>query len=328
MHLYDVSKPLTLENDACEYGLSSALFQEGRPIAYASRTLTDAEKRYAQIEKEMLALVYGLEKFHQYTFGRHVDIITDHKPLVAIMHKPLSKAPRRLQSLILRTQKYDFNVTFQPGHSVVTADILSRSPLPNSDSQEPEITTVNNISLSSINQTRLNDIRAATDNNEVLQILKQVILQGWPIHKSSVPSVITVYFDYRDELTVPDGILLRGERVVIPLSIRKDILHKVHAGHLGINSCLRRARELVFWPGMSSQIRQIVQSCPVCATYCNKQQQETLWIHEIPHRPSQKVGTDLFEIKGRHYLVTVDYLSLFFESITCQILRHRESLPS
>jgi len=263
---YDVSKPLTLENDACEYGLSSAIFQEGRPIAYASRTLTDAEKRYAQIEKEMLALVYGLKKFHQYTFGRHVDIITDHKPLVAIMHKPLSKAPRRHQLLILRTQKYDCSVTFQPGHSVVTANTLSRSPLPNSDLQKPEITTVNNVSLSSINQTRLNEIRAATDNDEVLQILKQVIFQGWPIHKFSVPTVITVYFDYRDKLTVQDEILLRGKRVVIPLSMRKDILHIVHAGHLGINFCLRRVRELVIWPGMSLQIRPV---CTIMSCVCN-----------------------------------------------------------
>ena len=126
---YDVNKPLTLENDACEYGLGAAIFQEGRPIAYASRTLTEAERRYAQIEKETLALVYGLEKFHQYTYGRHLDVVTDHKPLVAILSKPLSKAPRRLQSLILRTQKYDFSLTFQPGKSVVTADTLSRAPV-------------------------------------------------------------------------------------------------------------------------------------------------------------------------------------------------------
>ena len=172
---------------------------------------------------------------------------------------------------------------------------------------------MNNISLSSINQTRLDEIRAATDRDEVLQTLKQVILQGWPAHKSSVPATIAAYFDYRDELTVQDGILLRAERVVIPLSMRRELLQKVHAGHMGINSCLRRARELIFWPGMSAQIRQFVQSCPVCLTYSDKQQQETLCRHEIPHRPWQKVGTDLFEIKGRHYLVTVDYFSLFFE---------------
>ena len=120
-----MNKPLILENDSCEYGLGAAIFQESQPIAYASRTLTDTERRYAQIEKKMLALVYGLEKFHQYTYGRHVEVVTDHKPLVAILSKPLSKAPKRLQSLILRSQKYNFSLSFQPGKSIVTADTLS-----------------------------------------------------------------------------------------------------------------------------------------------------------------------------------------------------------
>ena len=95
---YDPGKPLTLENDACEYGIGSALLQGGKPIAFASRSLSDSERRYAQIEKEMLAVTYGLEKFHHYTFGRQVFVVTDHKPLVSISNKPLSKAPKRLQN--------------------------------------------------------------------------------------------------------------------------------------------------------------------------------------------------------------------------------------
>lgn len=104
---YDPSKPLTLENDASEYGLGAALFQEGKPLAFASRTLTETERRYAQIEKEMLAVSYGLTKFHHYTYGRDVMVITDHKPLVSIKKKPLAKAPRRLQNLLLKCQEYN-----------------------------------------------------------------------------------------------------------------------------------------------------------------------------------------------------------------------------
>ena len=78
---YDPHKELVLENDASEYGLGSAMCQGGRPIAYASRSLTETEPRYAQIEKEMLAVTYGLEKFHHYTYGRDVKVITDHQPL-------------------------------------------------------------------------------------------------------------------------------------------------------------------------------------------------------------------------------------------------------
>ena len=127
-----------------------------------------------------------------------------------------------------------------------------------------------------------------------------------------MPNSLTPYFSYRDELTVQDGIILRGERVVIPAAMRPDIKVKVHAGHMGINSCLRRARELVFWPGMSSEIRQYIESYDTCATHSDKQAAEPLFMHEVHGRPWQKVGTDLLSFVGRNYLITVDYYSNFF----------------
>ena len=105
---YDTEKELRLENNASEYGLGTAVMQEGKPVPYASRTLIEAEKRYAQIEKEMLAVAFGLEEFHHYPFGRQVHVMTDHKALMAITKKPLSNAPKRLQNLLLRAQKYTY----------------------------------------------------------------------------------------------------------------------------------------------------------------------------------------------------------------------------
>jgi Integrase zinc binding domain len=107
--------------------------------------------------------------------------------------------------------------------------------------------------------------------------------------------------------------LCAGERIVILRSMRADMKRRIHSGHLGISSCLRRARDIIFWPGMTSEIRQFVESCTVCATYCDKQPAETLIMHETCRRPWEKVGTDLFTIHGRNYLVTVDYCSHFFE---------------
>jgi hypothetical protein len=115
---YDQEKELYLENYACLHGIGSVLFQDGRPVAYASRSLTETEQRWAQIEKEMMAVVYGLEKFHHYTYGRIVNVITDHKPLVSIIKNPLCKAPKRLQSLLLRTQKYQIDLVCKPGTSI------------------------------------------------------------------------------------------------------------------------------------------------------------------------------------------------------------------
>lgn len=310
--IYDPNAELELECDASDYGLGNCIYQNGRPISYASRSLTETERRYAQIEKEMLALVFGLEKNHHFVFGRHVRAITDHKPLVAILAKPLSKAPRRLQAMILRTQRYSFSLEFRPGKSIPIADALSRAPLDETAENEPTL-RVSNVDLCPISDSRLAAIRDATERDDALQALCTVITNGWPDKKAELTSSVAVYYSYRDELSIQDGIILRGERVVIPQSLRADMKRRVHSGHLGINSCLRRARDVIFWPGMSSEIRQYVESCNVCATYCDKQQQETLIIHETCSRPWQKVGTDLFTLHGRSYLVTVDYCSHFFE---------------
>ena len=99
---YEPEKPLVLQCDASEKGLGASLLQEGRPIAYASRALTPAECNYAQIEKELLAIVFGVERFHQYTYGRKVTVDSDHKPLEMISRKHLASAPRRLQKMLMR----------------------------------------------------------------------------------------------------------------------------------------------------------------------------------------------------------------------------------
>ena len=127
---YDPKEELVIQCDASQKGLGAALLQKGKPISYASRTLTDTETRYAQIEKEMLAIVFSLEKFHQYTFGRPVIVRSDHKPLESILKKPLSSAPRRLQGMMMRLQKYNIDVHYECGAKMYIADLLSRAYLP------------------------------------------------------------------------------------------------------------------------------------------------------------------------------------------------------
>ena len=308
---YKQDDSLTLINDASEYGLGSVLMQKNRPVAYASRTLTPTKRNYAQIEKEMLAVLFGLQKFHHYTYGRPIHIVTDHKPLVAISHKPLSKAPMRLQSMLLRAQMYDFSLEYKPGTQIPVADALSRAPVSTGVDAESEV--INSLTLSPFTPQRLEEIKLKTAEDFTLIELKEVILRGWPSARQDCPLPVTPYFDYRDELTVQDGIILRGDRVIIPHKMRQEMKEKVHAGHSGINSCLRRARELVFWPRMSAEIRHFIESCDVCTSYSAKQPAETLRMHEVPDRPWEKVGTDIFTIQGRNYLITVDYFSHFFE---------------
>ena len=314
LQYYDPSKELTLENDASDYGIGTALLQEGKPVAFASRSLSASERNYAQIEKEMLAVVFGLEKFHQYTYGRQLMIVTDHKPLVSISKKPLSKAPKRLQALLLRTQVYTFDLIYRPGKDLVLSDTLSRAPLKDILPGEKVIVNmVSNLQDTPFNTDRLQCIRTATAADKTLSALADVLRTGWPDNKRDLPTALLPYFSYRDELTTQDGIVLRGDRVTIPSSMRPEMIEKVHAGHLGINSCLRRARDLIFWPGMSKEIRQYVESCDTCASNMCQQSPEPILLHDIPSLPWKKIGTDLFAIEGRNYLVTSDYFSNFIE---------------
>ena len=109
------SKPLVLQCDASEKGLDASLLQDGKPIAYASRALTCTEINYAQIEKELLVIVFGVERFHQYTYGRKVVVDSDHKPLETIFGKSIATAPRRLQKMFMRLQRYDLDIHYKKG---------------------------------------------------------------------------------------------------------------------------------------------------------------------------------------------------------------------
>ena len=121
------------------------------------------------------------------------------------------------------------------------------------------------------------------------------------------------FFDIRDELSVYDGVVIRGEGVVVPLSLRRDMLRRLHYAHSGVVSTLSLARESIYWPGMSSEIKQFIERCKVCRAFDRKQPKETLIPHEVPDRPWAKVGVDLFTYRGRNYLICVDYYSSFWE---------------
>ena len=309
---YDQNSELVIQCDASQYGLGAALMQNGRPIAYASRALTDTESRYAIIEKEMLAIVFALEKWHQFTYGRPVTIHSDHKPLHAITKKPLDRAPKRLQSMLIRALAYDIEVCYLEGKKMLLADTLSRAFIGDSQPKESEFESVNAVTYLPMREERINDIRVKTKEDPVLSTLKMTIQQGWP-SKEEVPLRILEFYNQRDELAVTDGLVFRGERLVIPKAMKTSILNELHTGHSGIEGSLRRAREMVYWPGMNNDVREYTQKCETCRELDQSQPKEPLMSHEIPSRPWQKVGADLFTVHNKNYLVTVDYFSNFWE---------------
>ena len=164
-----------------------------------------------------------------------------------------------------------------------------------------------------ISDDRLREIQSATEQDEALQVLKTVILEGWSENRSDVPLLAVPYFNDRDELTVQNGIIFKGSRCVIPKSLRPNILSRIHSSHLGIESCLRRARECVYWPLMNSEVKDFISKCTICRTYETAQCKETLMSHDVPQRPWEKVGADLFTLEQKDYLVTTDYYSNFIE---------------
>lgn len=234
---YDPVSDLEVQCDSSQFGLGAVLMQRGQPIAYASRTLTPAETRYAQIEKEALAIVFAMEKFHEYTFGNKTKVYSDHKPLESITKKDLSKAPRRLQRMLIRLQHYNIDIVFLPGNKMFIADTLSRACL--KDAEVTEFDTVNMAKFLPIRQERLEQIRSETEKDETMQMLREIIIHGWPESKDNLPVQLSEYFNLRDEFSVQDGLVFRGERVMIPLSLRKTMVDRIHTAHIGVEGCAR-----------------------------------------------------------------------------------------
>ena len=305
---YDAKKSLTLQVDASSTGLGAALIQEDRPIAYASKALTPTQERYAQIEKELLAVVFGCAKFAEYIVGRDVTVESDHKPLEAIMKKPLHVAPLRLQRMLVQLQRFPgINVVYKRGDSLHLADALSRAHLEEqlTNAEQLDINLVEDV----ISDHQLARFAEATKEDAILSDLQQVILSGWPDSKGQVPPNAQEFWNYRDELTVAQGLIVKGQKIVVPSSLRGEMLEKLHEGHLGINKTIARARDVLFWPRMSVEITEKIKNCPVCLENRPSQQPEPLKSHEIPPLPWAKVGTDILHKNGRNYLVTVDYYS-------------------
>jgi hypothetical protein len=197
---------------------------------------------------------------------------------------------------------------------MLLTDLLSRAYIPTAEHPErSEFEYVNTLSFLPISKSQLDQVGAETQRDDTLRALEGVILQGWPEDKKSLPPQVLPYFSMKDELTVEHGLIFRGERVVILTGLRQLMKQKIHSSHMGTESCLRRAREYIFLPGMSAEIRQLVEACETCQKFSGGQTKETLKSHEIPSRPREKIATDLFTYNKKEFLITVDYYSNFWE---------------
>lgn len=262
LRYYDVNAEVTVSVDSSSVAMGAVLLQGDQPVYYASKALTDTQQTYPQIEKEALAIKFGLNRFHDFVYGKKITVESDHKPLEAIWKKPIHRAPPRLKKIMLDCMRYPILVVYKKGKDIPLADILSRDV-----ENEPPDPIEESLEVNVVIDMRLSwykEIKEATGKDEKLIKLQQIIQTGWPENLDKVPDNLKKYVTFRDELSVVDGVIFKSDKVLIPEGLQLKAMRLNHDGHFGYENCIKRAKETMFWIGMGSDIREFVQHCTAC----------------------------------------------------------------
>ncbi|CAH8535475.1 unnamed protein product [Dicrocoelium dendriticum] len=322
---YDPTLEIVVAADASKYGVGAVIshkFADGseKAIAHAARSLSPAEKNYGQIEKEALAIVFAIKKFHKMLYGRRFTLLTDHKPLLAIFGSksgiPVYTA-NRLQRWATALLAYDFAVKYTATKDIGQADALSRLLELQQHQQEESIIAA--ISLESeVNQVLMENFRKLPVTFDMVRdatvrdpLLRQVIkfhTTQWP--SDTLSGELQILSRRKDELSIVNGCLLLAERIIIPKELRQRVLQQFHRAHPGINRMKSIARSFVYWPNIDSELEQLVKSCPRCALASKAPRKADLASWPLATKPWERVHADFFgPLNGQQYLIVVDSYS-------------------
>ncbi|XP_053728751.1 uncharacterized protein K02A2.6-like [Synchiropus splendidus] len=312
---YDPTRPIRLACDASPYGIGcvlSHLMKDGseRPVAFASRSLSSAERNYAQIDREALSLVWGIKKFHHYLYGQRFTLVTDHQPLVSIFNPrkgiPVMSATR-LQRWALFLGAHSYDIEFRGTKQHCNADGLSRLPLlttegemaPHSDPAE----VFHSVVVQQLPVTN-SEIQRHTKNDPTLSKVYEITMRGWPAHGETL---FPEFSARRDQLSICQGTLMCGSRVVVPPKLRTRVLETLHEGHLGTVKMKSLARSYVWWPGIDKQLEDITKGCSGCNKVQNAPPLAPLHPWEWPSTPWQRVHVDFAgPFMNSMFLIAVD----------------------
>ena len=279
-----------------------------KPVAFASRTLSPAERNYAQLEKEGLAIIFGVRKFHDYLFGRQFSIHSDHKPLQSIFSEsrpvpPLASA--WIQRWALTLSMYGYTISYKPGDKHANADSLSRLPLPESPLEvppPPELVFM--LETLQCSPVQAKQIRQWTDRDPILARVRNLILQGWRITEDED---MHPFIKRKEKLSVQDGCVLWGNRVVVPRAGQDKVLEELHDSHPGMSRMKSLARSVVWWPGIDKDIEGKVKDCHQFQKYQKAPAQAPLHPWEWPEHPWARIHIDYAGLfSGRIFLMVVD----------------------
>ncbi|XP_037512230.1 uncharacterized protein K02A2.6-like [Rhipicephalus sanguineus] len=312
---FDPAKPVVLTVDASPYGVGAVLAHrdkdgQERPVSFASRRLHTAEQRYSHLDKEGLALMFGVERFHQYLWGRKFEAVTDHKPLLGLLGPdkavPVQASPRVVR-WALKLAAYSYQLVYRPGKDLGPADALSRLPLPEVPAAVPEPAEVLMLEHAYPEVLSRSAVSQATSRDPVLSQVVKAVSRGEEL-------VQQPYSHKAAELSLEQGCLLWGSRVVIPQSLRSRVLQLLHAGHPGVEKTKMVARSHVWWPGLDQDIAHMVQSCQVCQEHQRASRHVEITPWPFPQRPWSRLHVDFGgPFKGHYFLVIVDAFSKWVE---------------
>ena len=315
---FDPKLPLVVVADSSSYGIGGVLCHliddVERPICFVSRTLTTTERNYSQLEKEALAMVFALGKFHYYLWGQpNFTVITDHKPLLGIFSPTKIIPPMasgRIQRWSLLLQSYNFTLRHRSGALLGTADALSRLPLPNSSNAVDNTPIpadwhmlVNFLDSSPITSEH---IRKETSADPIMSKVFKFCELGWPNVPTGDPN-LTSYVRRKNELSLQNGCILWGSRVVIPPKLRNKIMSELHSSHAGSSRMKELARSYVWWPNLDKDLEELCNSCPDCLSTRANPPKAELHPWEWPTHPWHRIHVDYAgPVSGRYFLIIVD----------------------